>query len=265
MALVHSPDLLSTLTKRCLALAIGAAFIAGPSWAGTSGLRGSPSAVAKAPAKNIPGVAPISSKPGGKSYSEWAAAWWQWALQTPATNHPAIGGPCSSGQAGNVWFLGVNFDPTDDPPGGLTTSCTVPTGTSIFLPLINSAFFAFLNDPPAERTEDFMRAVAECTDFSADVLRIDGVDYSNAASRYLERSVVFDVQLPVDNVFGLTEAMVPQLKFSPSVDMGYYLFIRPLSVGTHLVEWNVSMTCPRLGEITQQQKLTITVVPKGGA
>jgi hypothetical protein len=24
-----------------------------------------------------PGIAPINSKPHGKSYSEWAAAWWQ--------------------------------------------------------------------------------------------------------------------------------------------------------------------------------------------
>jgi len=246
--------------SRPLAVAASIAIASVSALAGNSPQRGSATAVAAQPAMTIPGVAPIQSRPGGRSYSEWAAAWWQWALQTPATNHPANGGPCSTGQTGHVWFVGVNFAPA----GPLARTCTVPTGTALNLQLISSAFFAFLNDPPETRTEDFIRSAAECSDFSAQQLRIDGVDYANVASRYLERSTVFKVQLPVDNVLGLTEAVVPNLTLSPAVDMGYYLFLHPLPVGTHLVEWQVSMDCPGLGGvITQQQSLTISVLPKG--
>ena len=139
----------------------------------------------------------------------------------------------------------------------------MPTGTALFVQLISSAFFAFLNDPPETRTEEYIRAAAECTDFQATSVTIDGVEVRNPA-QYLERSEVFNVQLPVNNVFGLDAATVPDLTFSPSVDMGYYLFLRPLSVGTHEIAWRVSMNCPGLaGTITQNQALTVTVVPKG--
>jgi hypothetical protein len=241
-----------------LALAVGVALTAAPGWAGTSEPRTSHTAIAPPAGMTIPGVAPIQSRPFGKSYSQWAAAWWQWAVQTPAANHPALGGPCSSGQSGSVWFVGVNFA-----GGERSSSCTVPTGTALYLQLISSVLFAFLNDPPEQRTEEFLRAFVECTNFSAQSLRIDGIEYRGAAARYLERSIVFSAQLPVDNVFGLTQDQVPQLLLSPAADMGYYLFVNPLSVGSHLVEWQVSMVCPNLGgTITQQQSLTITVVPK---
>jgi hypothetical protein len=207
-----------------------------------------------------PRIAPIQSKPSGNSYSEWAARWWQWALETPATNHPALGGPCSTGQSDGVWFLGVNFT------GGTTeliSSCTVPSGTPLFVQLISSAFFSFLSDPPETRTEEFIRAAAECSNFQAQFVRIDGTEITDPG-QYLERSILFEAQLPVNNVFGFDETVVPQLRFSPAVDMGFYLFIRPLPVGTHEISWRVSMDCPGLGgTVTQHQAISISVVPRG--
>jgi hypothetical protein len=253
---VRRPATFPIHTVRTLALAVSVALGAAPGWAGTTASRTSHTAIAAPAGMSIPGVAPIQSRPFGKSYSEWAAAWWQWAMQTPAANHPAFG-PCSTGQSGRVWFVGVNFS-----GGERSSSCTVPIGTALYLQLISNFYGAFLNDPAETRTEDYIRALVECTNFSAQSLRIDGVEYRDAAARYLERSIVFSAQLPVDNVFGLTEDQVPQLLLSPSVDMGYYLFLTPLPVGSHLVEWQVSMGCPSLGgTVTQQQSMTITVVP----
>ena len=51
-----------------------------------------------------PGVLPVVSKPHGKSYGEWAAAYWQWALSIPADRNPltdttgAFGGEGQSGE-----------------------------------------------------------------------------------------------------------------------------------------------------------------------
>ena len=37
-----------------------------------------------------PRVLPISSSPYGKSYGQWAVAWWQWGLGIPVTNNPVL-------------------------------------------------------------------------------------------------------------------------------------------------------------------------------
>src|SRR6266511_747464 len=57
-------------------------------------------------------VLPRKSMPYGKTYGEWSATWWKWALELPVTGHPFIDDPSfnvTSGQSGNVWFLAGVF------------------------------------------------------------------------------------------------------------------------------------------------------------
>ena len=205
-------------------------------------------------ASAAPHVAPIASQPSGASYAEWGARWWQWAGETPTSSNPLAGADCSGGQDGHVWFLAGVLG-----TGGDERTCSVPTGTALFLPIINAAYFAFLNDPPATRTEEFVRTHAVCLADSVSAT-IDGTPVANAQSYYVsaQQSPLFDVQLPADNVFGLTEADAHQLLLSPSAHSGYYLFVRPLSPGTHTLEWQGSGAC---GE--QDVSYTIQVVPRG--
>ena len=213
-----------------------------------------------APKAQNPGIAPIFSHPHGNSYPEWAATWWKWALQTPASVNPILDrGTCDVGQVGKVWFLGGTFSGA---PGATVRSCTISTGTALFFPLINNGYFAFLNDPPAQRTEAFLRAKVSCNDVAI-TAAIDGVAV-NDPTQYFERSPLFEVQLPQDNVFGLDETVIPQLLLSPSVDSGYYLFVNPLAPGYHTIHWTAHMTCPDLGNIQQDVTYTVTVVPGGG-
>lgn len=225
----------------------------------SAGKRSEPAAADQgAGAPHNPGVAPINSRPHGKSYSQWAASWWQWALQMNATGHPLLPGGvlCNERQSGKVWFLGGTFTGDGQP---VARSCPVPPGTALVVPLIAAGYFAFLNDPADTRTEAFLRAQVECTDASVSVT-IDGVALREP-TQYLERSVLFDVQLPVDNVFGVDATVVPELKLSPSVDFGYYLFLNPLPRGTHDIQWTARMTCPSLGTIVQNNSYHITVEP----
>src|SRR6476619_7983139 len=87
-----------------------------------------------------PGVAPIKSSPNGKSYGEWAQAWWTWATSIPADQSPvldATGQFAGVGQSGHVWFLaGTIFG------GTFERDVTVPTGTSLFFPALNAIFWA---------------------------------------------------------------------------------------------------------------------------
>lgn len=75
----------------------------------------------------------------GKTYGQWAAAWWQWALSAPTPVNPLVdpvGADCAAGQSGSVWFLAGTFG------GAVTRTCNVPVGRSLFFPVANNVFIA---------------------------------------------------------------------------------------------------------------------------
>jgi hypothetical protein len=74
------------------------------------------------------------------------------------------------------------------------------------------------------------------------------------------KTLLFDVQLPTDNVFGLIIDQVPELLLSPSADSGIYLFLHPLRPGKHALHWKASQTCPS-GDSTQDVTYGLTVRP----
>ena len=200
-------------------------------------------------ASGIHGIAPPASSPGGRPYREWSAAWWQWALETPASLTPVLdptGARCAEGQHGHVWFLAGSFG--GDP---IVRNCTVPRDKALFFPLINLAYFAFLNDPPETRTRKFIRSQVACiADATFPRVKIDGVPVPHP-EQYLVRSTVFTILLPADNVFGATEADIPELTLSPVVDEGFYLFLSPRTPGKHTIRWqSASAACGSSQDIT---------------
>jgi hypothetical protein len=217
-----------------------------------------PAIAAPSSQDNNPGIAPIQSHPDGKTYAQWAAAWWQWAAQTPNSTNPLRDkGDCSVGQKGHVWFLGGTL--SGDTREAVVRYCTVPTGTKLFFPLANAAYFAFLNDPPETRTEEYLRGQVDYLkkdNITLLEVEIDGVRVRNP-SQYFEQSPLFDVQLPTDNIYGVDESAVPQLLFSPSVDQGYYLFLQPLPPGTHTIKWKAKIA-------SVEQNVTYNIVVKPG-
>jgi hypothetical protein len=191
---------------------------------------------AAAPSANARIVPPVAS-PGGKSYGEWAAEWWKWALGTPASVNPLLdptGEHCGAGQPDHVWFLAGSFG------GSVNRQCAVPTGRPLFFPVVNAGFFAFLNDPPATRTEEFVRAQVACIeDAVITLVEIDGTPVQNP-KQYLEKSPLFTVVLPEDNIFGATPDVIPELTLSPSADEGFYLYLTPRQPGEHTIRWQAS-------------------------
>jgi hypothetical protein len=105
-----------------------------------------------------PRLASIHTKPAGQTYGRKAAEWWQWALGIPAAVNPLTdktGEYCAQRQVDEAWFLAGTVS-----PGPVVRSCMVLAGKSLFFPLINNFYRAFLNDPPDTRAEEFVR-VAE--------------------------------------------------------------------------------------------------------
>src|SRR5213596_2810966 len=73
----------------------------------------------------------------GKTYGEWSAEWWQWALAGPDGEN-AVTDPtedlCAVNQpTGEVWFLAGTFGGT-----GVERRCTIPPNRALFYPLLNS-------------------------------------------------------------------------------------------------------------------------------
>ncbi len=199
-------------------------------WRGRALLAASALALSEAAAASSPPVAPPDSSPHGATYGEWAAAWWQWALGQPGYANPVLdttGEYCHMGQSGQVWFLAGTFG------GPAERSCTIPVGHALLLPVLNAGYFAFPSDPPEQRTEAFLRAqVAYVEDAVGLYARVDGKPIADVR-RWLEKSPLFTVVLPPDNIFGLDAGFV----LDPSVDEGFYLLLPPLPPGDHTVDF----------------------------
>src|SRR3954468_9608101 len=179
--------------------------------------------------------------PLGTSYSEWAARWWQWALAQPAAVNPirdTTGQFCTRGQRGPMWFLaGTSGGPA------VPRRCTVPRGKSLLFPIDNQFAGAAPSDLPEQRTEGFQRAqvtqVAGATNLA---LRVDGAAVP-ALNRFFELSRVFRVVLPADNLLRVDASCQPAEPVTagcvifPTVDAGFYVALRPLSVGRHRIHF----------------------------
>jgi hypothetical protein len=184
-----------------------------------------------------PGILPPESHALGKTYGEWAAAWWQWALAIPAAVNPlndATGANAAIGQSGPVWFL-AGAGAT----ANVTRTVTVPTGKALFFPIINTLWTTYPTDPPItiQEIRDILEWVT--SDITGVACEIDGVPVKNLPA-YVHQSPVFSVTMPADNFQG-----VPAGSYAPCIDEGYYLLLAPLPPGQHTIHF--AGTSPDLG------------------
>lgn len=233
-------------TAACALIAALGLLVATPALATGGGVPSSPA----------PRIAQPGSHPDGRTYGEWAARWWQWALETPLVDpddpesHPLTdptGRYCNVGQLGYVWFLAGTPG-----SGEVQRTCEVPRDTALFFPLFNQFSGAFLSDPEEQRTEAFLREQVACALEPPERLRleIDGTEVADP-EQFLVESGLFDVQLPEDNVLGVGEDVVPELVLSPAVTAGAYVFLFPLPPGEHTVHWEaLSEACDIEQDVT---------------
>jgi hypothetical protein len=144
-------------------------------------------------------VLPPNSHAFGKTYDEWSAVWWQWALSVPADHNPLLdttGADAAQGQSGPVWFLAGSF------AGTAERTVSVPTGKALFFPIINNLWVS--TEPTDPQDAAGIRAIVEPpADAETDLAcEIDGVSVKNLR-RFRTESPLFDVTLPDNNVFGI--------------------------------------------------------------
>jgi hypothetical protein len=207
-------------------------------------------------------AAPPNSKPYGKSYAEWSAAWWQWAYGLPVDHHPLFdetGADAAVGQSGPVWYLGGVFNVS----GSAHRTITVPKGTALFFPIINVEWDNIC--PPGSLTIDELRDLAGATaDLATNLIcEVDGVSVPNL-SQYRVPAGPFSVTMPDGNIFQLFGcADVVAGTYGPLMGDGYYVMLQPLSKGNHTLHFSATFAPPI--SFTLDIVYDITVVDRNAA
>jgi len=183
-----------------------------------------------------PGILPPHSKPFGKPYGEWSAAFWKWLYSMPVDAHPLFDtAECSEGQSGKVWFLGGTYTLVQAGPsvviGEAYRTCYVPYGKALFFPIVNAE--CNTSESP-EATEEELRA---CANYLADHIQNLAVTIDGETIQMLDP---YRVESPFFTFGPLPENNILEVESGneyDSVGDGFYIMLRPLSSGEHNIHF----------------------------
>jgi hypothetical protein len=197
-------------------------------------------------AQPAPVFAPDST-PFDKPFDKWTAEWWEHIVSFPAAENPQFdsGGRCAVGQHGPVWFLAGSFGDV------VTRRCTLPEGKALFIPVLNLVDINTAN----QNSRELRAEIAPCLDaFATLTAEVDGRPVRRLPD-FRVRSTVFDMTFPEDG-------LLPAGTYSPVVDDGYYVMVKPLGVGEHTLHIRgASNGCPIQGPFAVDVFYHLTVVP----
>jgi hypothetical protein len=167
----------------------------------------------------------LNDEPFGKSWEHWTTEWWKWILSLPKEVNPGIdktGEKLHIDPKGeSVVFLPGTFG------GNAERHYTIPK-KPILLPVIN--FITSFYEEPQIKTEFGLvdRAKKDIDDITLTWAIVDGL--SIPVKDFRVRSSIFDLNIVEDNVFGI------KVGVTRAVHDGYWLFLRPLSAGKHVIQ-----------------------------
>ena len=158
----------------------------------------------------------------GASQEDWSRVWWQWAATFQRYESPIAdptGELCANNQSGDVWFLAGTY-------GSARTirTCTVPRGKYLFFPIVN-----YVVMPNSTQNLSCASAIGTAARMTDDLLKIllevDGKPYEGLVAHRLATEC-FDLG-----------ALAPPLHLYPAAANGYYVMLRPLPPGEHVINF----------------------------
>jgi hypothetical protein len=185
---------------------------------------------------------PASSDPGNVPPGQiptFTAEWWQWAYSFSNSQSPLndpTGERCMFGQHGPLWFLAGNQNANEP------RSCSVPEGATLLFPIINTSNFFVKNEcgngPDKPTLKELRKEVAAFIDPVDPRPLFADID-NNSIKNLIQRvqSVAFPVALPDDNLCDFPGSFVAPGIYSPTVDDGYYILLRPLPPGQYTLRF----------------------------
>jgi hypothetical protein len=184
----------------------------------------------------------ITIAPDSSQYATLSAEWWQWAFEQPTSTNPLFdktGALAANGQPdhGNLFFLGGLFSLNAGLEASADRTITVPTGTRLFFPILNSEADLPTTATGATTVEGLR---AEAAYFADQVISLyvtlDGQPLQDLTA-YRTTSPVFSYTLPAeDNLLQFFGYDVIGT-VSPAVGDGYYLLLNPLPPGEHTLSF----------------------------
>jgi hypothetical protein len=169
-------------------------------------------------------LVPPDERVANQSQEDWSRTWWQWAATFEPAASPIAdrtGGLCASHQSGDVWFLAGTY-------GSARTirECTVPRGKFLFFPIVN-----YVVMPDSTKRLTCAQAIDSAARMTDDLLKIllevDGEPYEGLAEHRQATRDCFD----------LGELTSPRLELYPVAANGYYVMLRPLPPGKHVINF----------------------------
>jgi hypothetical protein len=157
-----------------------------------------------------------------RSQVEWSQAYQQWIGAFARDASPisdTSGALCAARQDGEVWFLA-----TSDGTGPVVRACTIPTGKTLFVPIVSTSQRSGNREPDCA---SMSRLAAETISqqVSRLSLAVDGIPVEG-----LERH-----RLASDSCFSLGLRQTPRLTARTAVGDGIYVMLRPLAPGAHTI------------------------------
>jgi hypothetical protein len=215
---------------------------------GVSGIAIVSSSVHADSLRGTPAVFPTNAVIFGATYSQWSAAWQQWANSIPAAEHPLFdNADCSKGQSGPVWFLGGKFCSSEDPAcpsGQANRSCSVPRDKALYFPIVNygclnlEAEKGLCGDAGPFITQ-MRAAVADGIDQAISLqVTLDGKAIKdNLKKDFRMQSPVYTSVLPEGNLLQEIGENAIGAGTYWGVDDGVYIMLEPLPPGFHTLKF----------------------------
>ena len=182
-------------------------------------------------------VLPGDPRLKGKTYAQWAAAWWKWGMELPKTNsaggtHPWDDYPrfdLANSPTAAVWFLAAPF-------GTNRRSYVIPSGKALFFPLICMESSSLEAVPYHGDTANDQAAIAQYwVDHMIETFcEVDGIPLSNLTAHRVQ-SPQININVPAPWILGAAGG-----KGTSSGD-GYFVFLSPLVPGQHTLHYGGSL------------------------
>lgn len=179
------------------------------------------------------------SKPFGIPYQDWVGAWWNWTQGTTADLHPRDdpNRSCNVNQKGPVWFLpdSLSVESQSNP-----RICDVPAGKAIFIPVITGEADNIEN--PNYADTQIVKDALACDNYSNNRrAEVDGVSIKGLNDPVTYRtnsSHLFNVIAVDNNIYNMKAGT------GRGFADGWFLFIKPLTIGEHKVHLAGSIDAP---------------------
>jgi hypothetical protein len=207
----------------------------------------------------------------GKTYGEWSAQWWQWALAGPDGANAVqdtTGEFCAVHQPkGKVWFLAGSFGVP-----GVERTCTIPPHRALFYPLINTVWTDCPGTPDEDLTDTEIREILTTLSAAGDRVchitsTLDGVSISSLQILTVRtQSPTFTSTLPENHLPGLGGCgfELPVGETGRQISEGYWAMLPPLSPGEHVLTLHGAACNAATGAIEFETGVTYHLTVLGG-